>query len=501
MHKKGSDRITKESFKTKKDLDDASSTKQQGEVRSENTPGEKTEVKETEKSLVETKEKEPVQDTEMSKKKSEAKKEKTSSSSVSPKEVEIEKEVKAKLFDPMKAKEEGRSKEKKTRAAEDGFVERKSVRDRSKEEKKLLEANESKGKTGGARTSATGKEKDEDHQVRTTKKLEGGLGQTRPEIAETQTKLAKVEATNAHSRGIFTKEVPCTKDSVFDFKDEVEVVGTLKPTSCLESSKSKYSKGPEKSSPVVVEVPTTPPTSPTAALPSSSSYASFAASTKIEATSSPGPASEDDDTPLLIIADDSEVTEVTPDDEEVTEVKQIVDEKKLRASTANEVENIENTLAPAKSAPSSNARQLKSSESSEQEQLEKSIASITGDARRDTVDSMDTETAALTTTVEQKRTVISQEETENAINALLGESFESFEPEPEPVEPEPAAARVAESIEPTGDDEAAAAVAGLADDEAASAVLGLAEANDWHSSVSKQQEDESIENIAAEIRR
>merc|ERR1712241_11297 len=73
MHKKGSDRITKESFKTKKDLDDASSTKQQGEVRSENTPGEKTEVK----------------------------KEKTSSSSVSPKEVEIEKEVKAKLFDPM----------------------------------------------------------------------------------------------------------------------------------------------------------------------------------------------------------------------------------------------------------------------------------------------------------------------------------------------------------------------------------------------------------------
>merc|ERR1712083_276234 len=122
--------------------------------------------------------------------------------------------------------------------------------------------------------------------------------------------------------------------------------------------------GPEKSSPVVVEVPTTPPASPTATLPSSSSYASFAASTKIEATSSPGPASEDDDTPLLIIADDSEVTEVTPDDEEGTEVKQIVDEKKLRASSANEVENIENTLAPAKSAPSSNARQLKSSESS-----------------------------------------------------------------------------------------------------------------------------------------
>ena len=44
-------------------------------------------------------------------------------------------------------------------------------------------------------------------------------------------------------------------------------------------------------------------------------------------------------------------------------------------------------------------------------------------------------------------------------------------------------------------------MAGLADDEAASAVLGLAEAGDWHTNVSKQQEDESIENIAAEIRR
>merc|ERR1719270_2199396 len=108
---------------------------------------------------------------------------------------------------------------------------------------------------------------------------------------------------------------------------------------------------------------------------------------------------------------------------------------------------------------------------------------------------MDTEATALTSTVEQKRTVISQEETENAINALLGESFESFEPEPEP---EPAAPVEVGAIEPSGDDEA---VAGLADDEAASAVLGLAEAGDWHTNVSKQQEDESIENIAAEIRR
>ena len=508
MHKKGSDRITKETFKTKKDLDDASSTKKQDEGRSENTVGEKTvtEEKETEKNLVETKEKDPVQDAEQGKKKSEAKlRDKISPSSVSPKEVEVEKEVRAKMSDPAKTKEDGKPREKKTRAAEDGFGDRKSGRDRSKEEKKSLDVNEPKVKTGGARSSSTGKEKDEEHHAKAAKKLEGG--QTRPEVIETKAKPAKTEGTNAQIRGTFTPEAPSTKDSVFDFKDEVEVVGTLKPASSLESSKSKFSKGSEKSPPVVVEVPTTPPASPTATLPSSSSYASFAASTKIEATSSPGPASEDDDTPLLIIADDSEVTEVTPDDDEVTEVKQKVEEPKSKASSVNEVENAEDTgtaVAPAKSTASSNAKQLKSSESSEQEQLEKSIASITGDARRDTVDSMDTETAALTTTVEQKRTVISQEETENAINALLGESFESFEPEPEPVEPEPAAA-AGGGVEPieqaTGDDEAAAAVAGLADDEAASAVLGLAEANDWHTNVSKQQEDESIENIAAEIRR
>merc|ERR1711971_983217 len=103
MHKKGSDRITKETFKTKKDLDDASSTKKQDEGRSENTVGEKTvtEEKETEKNLVETKEKDPVQDAEQGKKKSDAKfRDNISPSSVSPKEVEVEKEVRAKMSDP-----------------------------------------------------------------------------------------------------------------------------------------------------------------------------------------------------------------------------------------------------------------------------------------------------------------------------------------------------------------------------------------------------------------
>ena len=61
MHKKGSDRITKETFKTKKDLDDASSTKKQDEGRIENAVGEKMATEEKEKNLVETKEKEKLQ--------------------------------------------------------------------------------------------------------------------------------------------------------------------------------------------------------------------------------------------------------------------------------------------------------------------------------------------------------------------------------------------------------------------------------------------------------
>merc|ERR1719336_3614226 len=389
MHKKGSDRITKETFKTKKDLDDDSSIVKQDEERSEpvllsgdSVPQEN----DAGKSLIKTTELVSSHQVEQGKKKMEAKsKEKSLKTSSSSNEVEVEKEVKSKLTDLTKCKEDGKVREKKARIAED--VEKKSGRERSKEEKKTVDASQPKPKSSGDRSSPAEKEKEED---KASKKKEA-----RPEVTETQPKLAKAEKTAQIK--LVTPE-----DSVFDFKDEVEVVGTLKPSS-LDSSKAKHSKGLEKAPPVVVDVPTTPPESPAAGLPSSSGYASFAASTKIEATSSPGPNSEDDDAPLLIIADDSEVTEVTPDDDEVTEVKQDSDQPVSKDSSANEV---------------SNAKQFKSSESSEQEQLEKSIASITGDARRDTVDSMDTEAAALTSTVEQKRTVISQEETENAINAL-----------------------------------------------------------------------------------
>ena len=70
MHKKGSDRITKETFKTKKDLDDASSTKKQDEGRPENAAGEKMVTEEKGENVVETKEMEPVQEVEQGKKKS-----------------------------------------------------------------------------------------------------------------------------------------------------------------------------------------------------------------------------------------------------------------------------------------------------------------------------------------------------------------------------------------------------------------------------------------------
>merc|ERR1712187_817095 len=72
MHKKGSDRITKETFKTKKDLDDASSTKKQDEGRSENMVSEKMVTEEKEQNPVENKENEPVRDADQGKKKSEA---------------------------------------------------------------------------------------------------------------------------------------------------------------------------------------------------------------------------------------------------------------------------------------------------------------------------------------------------------------------------------------------------------------------------------------------
>ena len=336
-------------------------------------------------------------------------------------------------------------------------------REKSKDEKKVAEVAEikSKAKEASVRILSVSKGKEEE-----------------------QTKSGKkpAEVITLQSKHVPEKITPASPDSVFDFKDEVEVVETrentvfekLKP---VLDAKSKIPKVPEKP----LEAGGSQTGQP--AKPVGTDYASFAAQTKMEATSSSSPASEDDDTPL-IIAVENEVTEVT----EIDPDEPVIEEG--------------GNGAQGKSGPASNAKLLKSSEPTEQEQLEKSIASITGDARSDnTSDPSETDNGAFVPApVEQKRTVISQEETENAINALLGESFESFE---EPVEPS-TVTRPVDSMEVGGDDEAASAVAGLAEDEAASAVLGLemSPVDPWgNTNAVKQQEDESIENIAAEIRR
>merc|ERR1719403_456928 len=123
MHKKGSDRITKETFKTKKDLDDDSSIVKQDEERSEPVlPSEDSVPQENDagKSLIKTTELVSLHQVEQGKKKMEAKsKEKSLKTSSSSNEVEVEKEVKSKLTDLTKCKEDGKVREKKARIAED----------------------------------------------------------------------------------------------------------------------------------------------------------------------------------------------------------------------------------------------------------------------------------------------------------------------------------------------------------------------------------------------
>merc|ERR1712088_99168 len=151
MHKKGSDRITKETFKTKKDLDDDSSMVKQDEERSEPVlPSGDSVPQENDagKGLTKTTELVSLQEVEQGKKKMEAKsKEKSLRTSASSNEVEVEKEVKSKLTDLTKCKEDGKVREKKARIAEDG--EKKSGRERSKEEKKTVEASQPKPKSSG----------------------------------------------------------------------------------------------------------------------------------------------------------------------------------------------------------------------------------------------------------------------------------------------------------------------------------------------------------------
>merc|ERR1711962_470740 len=160
MHKKGSDRITKETFKTRKDLDDDSSMVKQDEERSEPVLPSGDSVPQ-ENDAGKTAELVSLKEVDQGKKKMEAKsKEKSLRTSALSNEVEVEKEVKSKLTDLTKSKEDGKVREKKARIAEDG--EKKSGRERSKEEKKTVDASQPKPKSSGDRSSPAEKEKEKD---------------------------------------------------------------------------------------------------------------------------------------------------------------------------------------------------------------------------------------------------------------------------------------------------------------------------------------------------
>ena len=183
---------------------------------------------------------------------------------------------------------------------------------------------------------------------------------------------------------------------------------------------------------------------------SSPSYALFASGTEIEATSSPSPVSEYEEGCQIILADeqDKKADEGNNDDTDVessfSKPAAITRRKLSDYEPPEEQVILEKVTAVDPEKPN------RTSESSEQEQLEKSCASITGRFPADAAES-DTislsspsyalfdEKGSLVILVDEQawtlelleRRVICQEEDESAVNAHLGESFESFE---EPVE-------------------------------------------------------------------
>ena len=243
--------------------------------------------------------------------------------------------------------------------------------------------------------------------------------------------------------------------SVFDFNDDSEEGFDSKPS--LESGRK----------PLREAFKISPKSSQT-------SYASFAAGTISEASSSPSAATEFKN--VVILSDESptsnDSSRKSPTDDLVILEKESSGEEEQPVLT-------------------------------KQQQLEKSIASITGEQKPDVLSESGGNFSQSAAETERKRTVISQEETESAVNALLGESFDSFD----------ADAVAGSQVENMDEDP----VNSLADDEAAAAVAGLAGlsdmsagAEDWARTEKVQaervrpeekQEDESIENIAAEIRR
>ena len=206
---------------------------------------------------------------------------------------------------------------------------------------------------------------------------------------------------------------------------------------------------------------------------SSPSYALFASGTEIEATSSPSPVSEYEEGSLVILADEQDKkTDVGSTD--VTEIESSLSKPALISRRKlSEYLPPEEQVIPVKVTAVDPEKPYRTPESSEQEQLEKSIASTTGDVPADAAESDLTNfvQAAPEPELVVKRTVISQEETVSAVNALLGESFE------EPVEataPQPVDSIDDNPLGSCADDEAAAAVAGLA------AEMSPDNNEDWH---------------------
>ena len=212
----------------------------------------------------------------------------------------------------------------------------------------------------------------------------------------------------------------------------------------------------------------------------------------LEAASSPSPASDYEED-RLVIRDEDE-TETSSDIEMESSSSSIIKKQGAGSISVTEEILVEQSDSSEVSILSE-TKVCRQSEPSREQQLEQSIASITSELETDSTTTPTTNSSSMShkpdsaasaevrseeiieqstqTEVEmpvKQRTVISQEETESAVNALLGESFDSFDTEEPTVsttvevqeEEEPAASGV-----PAVDDEAAAAVAGLATEMAA----------------------------------
>ena len=202
----------------------------------------------------------------------------------------------------------------------------------------------------------------------------------------------------------------------------------------------------------------------------------------LDATSSPSPASDYEEGRLVI----GDGEETGSDNEVVAEEPatkpEIVEDAVSAENDEPEiiVEHVSKPIiltSPTETKPAGVKTPV---EPTREEQLEKSIASITSqmetgseeEEQKETTTSSEStdasqfeevpESSVVEAEPQVKRTVISQEETESAVNALLGESFDSFDTEePSVNNTTPENMEVDQPAADPVDDEAASAVAGL----------------------------------------